>query len=151
MDDTYTLVAKAETEAPRKAVWEAWKNPEKVAKWWGPEGFNSTVEELEVRKGGKMRIVMHGPDGTDYPNVYVFDEVSYPDQLIYTNEGSKQFGLEPFQSVVDFEEVDGKTNITLKMRFTSQEEKDKHVNQFHADEGSRQLLERLGKQAKQYT
>jgi uncharacterized protein YndB with AHSA1/START domain len=92
---------------------------------------------------------MHGPDGTDYPNVYVFDEVHPTSQLIYTNEGSKTFGLEPFQSVVDIKEDDGKTRLTLKMRFVSQEEKDKHIFQFHADDGSRQILERLSEQAKE--
>lgn len=148
MDDTYTLITKVELDAPREALWRAWKDSEKVAKWWGPAGFTSAVEELDVRPGGKMRIVMHGPDGTDYPNTYVFDEVNYPDQLIYTNVGSEQFGLDPFQSVLDLEENDGTTTATLKMRFTSQEEKDKHLNQFHADEGSRQLLERLEEQAK---
>ncbi len=148
MDDTYTLITVAEIEAPREAVWKAWEDPEKIAKWWGPEGFTSTVEELDIRDGGTFRVIMHGPDGTDYPNTYVFDEVHYPSQLVYTNQGSEQFGLKPFQSVVDFEDEGQKTKVTLKMRFASQEEKNKHLNQFHADEGSRQLLERLGNQAR---
>jgi len=148
MDDSYTLITSAEIDSPRKAVWEAWNSPDKVAKWWGPDGFISTVEELELREGGKFHVVMHGPDGVDYPNVYIFDKVEKPSQLIYTNEGSKQFGLAPFQSVVDLKEDNGKTKVTLKMRFTTQEEKDKHVNQFHADVGSQQLLERLALQAK---
>jgi uncharacterized protein YndB with AHSA1/START domain len=148
MDDTYTLTAEITTDATPEQIWNAWNSPEKVAKWWGPAGFNSTVEELEVQDGGKMRITMHGPDGTDYPNVYVFDEVHATNQLIYTNQGSKAFGLEPFQSVVDIKEDAGKTTLTLKMRFVSQEEKDKHILQFHADDGSRELLERLSEQAK---
>ncbi len=149
MNDTYTLIAEVETVASPKEIWNAWNSSEKVAKWWGPAGFTSTVDELNVRTGGKMRITMHGPDGTDYPNIYVFDEVKEPSQLIYTNVGSKEFGLESFQSVVDIqEEAAGKTKLTLKMRFVSQEEKDKHVFDFHADDGSRQLLERLSEQAK---
>jgi len=147
MNDTFTLTVSVEANASREEVWKAWTDPARIAKWWGPEGFQNTVEELDVREGGKFRVVMHGLDGKDYPNTYVFDEVRRPNQLIYTNEGSDQFGLAPFQSVVDLEEVGGKTKITLKMRFTSQEEKDKHINQFHADEGSRQILERLARQA----
>ncbi len=148
MDDTYTLTAEVETDASPEQIWSAWNDSKKVAKWWGPAGFSSTVDELDVRAGGKMRITMHGPDGTDYPNTYVFDEIHQPSSLTYTNIGSEEFGLAPFQSVINLEESDGKTKVTLKMRFTSQEEKDKHVFDFHADEGSRQLLERLCEQAK---
>lgn len=148
MDDTYTLTAEIETDATPEQIWDAWNDPQKVAKWWGPANFTSTVDELEVQEGGKMRITMHGPDGTDYPNVYVFDEVHPKTQVVYTNVGSKQFGLEPFQSVVDILENEDETTLRLKMRFVSQEEKDKHVFQFHADDGSRELLERLSEQAK---
>lgn len=148
MDDTYTLTAEIETDATPEQVWSAWNDPAKVAKWWGPEGFTSTVEELEVKDGGSMRVTMHGPDGIDYPNTYVFNEIHRPHQLIYTNIGSKTFGLEPFQSVVNIDQNEGKTKLTLKMRFVSQEEKDKHVFDFHAEDGSRQLLERLSEQAK---
>lgn len=147
MNNTHILTATVETTASAQKIWSAWNNIEKVAKWWGPAGFTSTVDELDVKTGGKMRITMHGPDGTNYPNTYVFDDVHAPTQLTYTNIGSKEFGLEPFQSVVDIEEKGSKTVLALTMRFPSLEEKDKHIYQFHADEGSRQLLERLCEQA----
>ncbi len=147
MNDDYTLITTVELDATPEQLWAAWNNAEKVAKWWGPAGFTSTVEELNVQPGGAMRVVMRGPDGTVFPNVYVYDEVHQPDHLVYTNIGSKEFGLEPFQSVVDFVEHDGKTTATLKMRFANQAEKDKHVIQFHAEDGSRELLERLSEQA----
>ena len=148
MGDMYTLVTAKEMDATPERIWDAWNDPTKVAKWWGPAGVKSTVEELNVYDGGMFRVVMHGPDGVDYPNVYVFDKVDRPRQLIYTNEGSEQFGLAPFQSVVDLERAGDKTKVTLKMRFVSEEEKQKHVQQFHAIEGSRELLDRLADQAK---
>jgi hypothetical protein len=91
---------------------------------------------------------MHGPDGTDFPNLYVFDHVHELKQLIYTNAGSKEFGLAPFQSVFDMEGIGTKTKVTLKARFSSEEDKQRHVEEFHAIEGSRQLLERLEEQAR---
>jgi uncharacterized protein YndB with AHSA1/START domain len=147
MNDSYTLITTKEADTTPEKIWAAWTDPEKVSKWWGPAGFVSTVEELDVRDGGKFKVVMHGPDGVDYPNIYEFNKVDKPRQLIYTNEGSKQFGLEPFQSVVDLESIGDKTKITLKMRFVSEKEKQKHVQQFHAEDGSRELLERLIGQA----
>ena len=91
---------------------------------------------------------MHGPDGTDYPNLYVFDDVQELKRLVYTNTGSEQFGLAPFQSVFDMEDMGNRTRVTLKARFSSEEERERHVEQFHAIEGARQLLERLEEQAR---
>lgn len=93
MDDSYTLITTTEIDAPVGRVWDAWNDPVKIAQWWGPAGFHSTVRELDVREGGRFDVIMHGPDGTDYPNLYVFDRVERHRQLVYTNAGSTQFGL----------------------------------------------------------
>jgi uncharacterized protein YndB with AHSA1/START domain len=148
VDDSYTLITTRDIDAPLERVWAAWNDPQKIAKWWGPAGFRSTVEELDVRAGGRFRVLMHGPDGTDYPNLYLFDRVAEHRQLVYTNVGSEQFGLAPFQSVVDIEELGSRTRIVLTARFSSEEDRRKHVEEFHAIEGTRQLLERLEAQAK---
>ncbi len=42
-------------DAPRKMVWEAWTDPEQVAQWWGPNGFSTTIQEMDVRPGGVWR------------------------------------------------------------------------------------------------
>ena len=148
MKDAYTLVTMRDIDAPVGSVWEAWRNPGSVAKWWGPAGFHSTVRELDVRQGGRLDIVMHGPDGIDYPNVYVFDEVEEEKRLVYTNLGSGQFGLAPFQSTFVMEGVGRSTRVVLTARFTSEEDMRRHVEEFHAVEGAEQLLQRLEEQAR---
>ena len=40
---------------------------------------------MDLRPGGEWIHVMHGPDGTDYPNYTVFIEVDRPARLVYTN------------------------------------------------------------------
>jgi uncharacterized protein YndB with AHSA1/START domain len=148
MDDSHTLITTREIDASVVKVWAAWHDPNKIAKWWGPEGFRSTVKELDIRAGGRFEVIMHGPDGTDYENLYIFDHVEEHKQLIYTSAGSKQFGLAPYQSVFDLEPIGSKTRVVLKARFVSADDKRKHVEEFHAIEGSRQLLQRLEEQAK---
>ena len=49
-------------------VFAAMSDPERVARWWGPEGFRNTIHAFEFREGGQWRLTMHGPDGKDYPN-----------------------------------------------------------------------------------
>ena len=49
--------------APVEQVWQVWTNPEHIANWWGPAGFTSTIQKMEVAAGGEWRLTMVGPDG----------------------------------------------------------------------------------------
>ncbi|MGI5220727.1 SRPBCC domain-containing protein [Nocardia sp. CA-290969] len=143
-------VSRIMNATPRQ-IWAAWKDAASIARWWGPDGFSSTVNVLDLRPGGRFDVVMHGPDGTDYANLYLVDEVTPERRLRYTNQGSAEFGLAPFVSVVDIEPVttDGpssrspRTRVTLTSEFASATDYRKHVEDFHAVEGAHQLLERL--------
>jgi uncharacterized protein YndB with AHSA1/START domain len=68
-------------DAPRERVFAALADPVRIARWWGPNGFSSTIETFELRPGGRWKFVMHGPDGTDYPNENVFLEVA-PERVV---------------------------------------------------------------------
>jgi uncharacterized protein YndB with AHSA1/START domain len=61
--------------APPGQVFRAIAEPERLARWWGPNGFSSTFELFEFRPGGRWRLVLHGPDGSDYPNENLFREI----------------------------------------------------------------------------
>lgn len=39
-------------------VWAMWTTKEGLEKWWGPVGFTSVVEYLDVRVGGSFEILM---------------------------------------------------------------------------------------------
>jgi len=148
MDDTYSITITRDMDVSIDQVWNAWNNRDKIAKWWGPSGFSSTVKQLDVRDGGCFEVIMHGPDGINYPNKYVFEHVEKFKQLVYMNTGSKEFGLAPFQTIFSIERINNKTHVTLKARFLTEEDKRKHVEQFHAIEGAQQLLQRLEENAK---
>ena len=60
-----------------------WTKPEHISKWWGPEGFTNTITKMEVRPGGVWELIMHGPDGTDYPNKSIFREVLPLKKIVY--------------------------------------------------------------------
>jgi uncharacterized protein YndB with AHSA1/START domain len=64
-----------------------------VVKWWGPNGFSTTIQKMDVRPGGAWNLVMHGPDGTDDPNYSVFTEVVRSERIAYTHDGSGKGGL----------------------------------------------------------
>ena len=128
-------------DAPRDLVWSAWTDPAQVPSWFGPQGFNTTVHEMDVRPGGTWRFTMHGPDGVDYENAAVYEEVVEPERLAY-RYGPDDEGP-GFVSTITFEEQDGKTRITLRMVFGSTEERDRQVTEIGAIEGGNQTLDRL--------
>jgi len=65
---------------PQK-VFAAFKQPDRLAQWWGPKDFTNTFEQFEFKPGGRWVFVMHGPNGANYPNESVFLEIQ-PDTRI---------------------------------------------------------------------
>jgi len=68
-------------DATPEQVFSAFSQPERLARWWGPEGFFSTFETFDLRPGGSWQFVLHGPDGSNYPNVNVFQSVEPPNRV----------------------------------------------------------------------
>lgn len=130
-------------DAPKERVWEASTDPSKLVKWWGPEGFTNTFHSIEVKEGGIWDFVMHGPDGTDYHDKIVFDELVKSERISYTHSGLDSENFAKFHTVFTFEEVGGKTKITLKMTFATAEEKEKQVKIVGAIEGGNSTLKKL--------
>lgn len=131
--------------APRELVWQAMVDPQRVVQWWGPRGFTTTIEKMDVRPGGVWKHVMHGPDGTDYPNSSVFKEVVKPERIVYSHGGGKQGGPGAhFVATWSFEALGGKTRLTLHMVFPTALDRDTVVKEYGAVEGGKQTLERLG-------
>ena len=130
--------------APRELVWEAWTNPEHVVQWWGPNGFTTTIEKMDFRVGGVWKHVMHGPDGTDYPNISVFKEIVKPERIVYSHGGGKQGGPGVhFLSTWTFEALGNQTRLTMHGVFDSPADRDLVVKEYGAIEGGKQTLARL--------
>jgi uncharacterized protein YndB with AHSA1/START domain len=70
--------------APEK-VWRAWTDAQAVKKWWGPgPGEPVAVAELDVRVGGRFRIVFGGPQGTAHEVQGTYKEVVPNRKLVFT-------------------------------------------------------------------
>ena len=66
-------------------VWRAWTDPEAIRKWWGPGGNDPvSVAELDVRVGGRFRMVFGGALGTDHECAGVYKEVVPHRKLVFT-------------------------------------------------------------------
>ena len=140
------LIITRDFAAPRELVWEAWTRPEHIIHWYGPQGFTNTIEVMDVRPGGEWKHIMRGPDGAEYPNYSVFDEVVKPERIVFTHGGRRPGGpAADFQATWTFEAIaPGQTRVTIRMVFPSADARDLVVREYGAVEGARQTLERLG-------
>ena len=143
-DDPPAMIGTRVLDAPRDLVFAVWTDPKHLAKWWGPDGFSTTTSAFDLRVGGIWRFVMHGPDGRDYENRITFDEIVNPERLVYRHGGGDDVEPVRFRTTVTFEDLDGRTRVTLTGVFPSFAERDRVIREYGADKGLVLTLARLG-------
>jgi uncharacterized protein YndB with AHSA1/START domain len=104
-----------EFAAPRELVFKACTDPNHLAQWWGPKGFSNPVCEWDARPGGKIYVVMRGPDGTDYPMGGEVREVVAPERLVTVTGALDEKGAFLFEILhtMTLAERNGKTTLTM--------------------------------------
>jgi uncharacterized protein YndB with AHSA1/START domain len=104
-------------DAPRELVFKAWTDPDQVAKWFGPAGFDTPRDsvEIDLRAGGRfhLRMVKAGSE-MEYPLRYEIVEVVEPELLVLKSGPMPEVGLDHSTVTrVELREEDGKTHMTL--------------------------------------
>ena len=79
-----TLEIRRTIQAPRPRVFEAWTAPKELAKWHAPGPMTVPHADVDLRAGGKYRIVMRAPDGEEHVVHGEYRQVDRPKKLIYT-------------------------------------------------------------------
>jgi uncharacterized protein YndB with AHSA1/START domain len=107
-------------DAPAPLVFEAWTKPELFRQWWVPRSMGMTLRscELDVRTGGKYRLVF----GDDPANPMAFFgkylDVVPNQRIVWTNEES---GADGSVTTVTFEEKNGKTTLVMSELYPTKE------------------------------
>ena len=78
------LIDDREFAVPRELVFEAWTVPEHFARWFGPDGVEVPICEIDARPGGEIRFQHRFPTGELVSIKGVFDEVVAPSRLRFT-------------------------------------------------------------------
>ena len=86
---------------------------------------------------------MRGPDGTEYPNRVVYDEIAAPERIVYSLFGGVDGMPVQFQMTVTFTARGEKTELVMRHVFRSARERDAVAEKHGAVEGAKQTLTRL--------
>jgi uncharacterized protein YndB with AHSA1/START domain len=76
-----------------QAIFAAIEAPERLARWWGPDGFSNAFEVFEFHTGGRWVFDMIGPDGTRYANESVFAQIETDRQVVIDHTCAPLFRL----------------------------------------------------------
>ena len=101
-------------DAPAERVYDAWTNPEVMRRWYhcGPD-WATPEAEVDLRVGGRVRVVMRKPDGSEVELSGEYTEIDRPRRLAMTCTFSDD-PSETEQSIeLSFRETDGATTVVL--------------------------------------
>jgi len=120
MNPTHTTDSSVQTErllsATPDQVFDAFRQPDKLARWWGPAGFTNTFQQFDFTPGGRWVFTMHGPDGADYLNENIFREIRPPARIVIEHLLKPWFSL-----TVTLTPVGDQTRLGWEQKFESPE------------------------------
>jgi uncharacterized protein YndB with AHSA1/START domain len=133
----FDIVSRRSFDAPRTLLYEAFRNPNHLVHWWGPNGFTNTFHEFDLRPGGTWRFTMHGSNGVDYEIMKKFLDVVDGDHIVLEH-------VEPmhhFRLTMTFTDDGPRSELIWHMVFLEAEESDQ-LKRFLA-EANEQNFDRL--------
>lgn len=73
-------------------VFEAWTNPEKLMKWFAPDGCTIRFKELNIKEGGKFHSCISNPQYGDCWCIGQYKEVVSNSKLAFTMINADEYG-----------------------------------------------------------
>jgi len=115
-EQSRTVINSRIIEFPVGDVFDAYANPEKIVRWWGPQDFTLINESIDLREGGDWRFVLKGPDGKEYKNHQVFAKIERP-TLFVVNHVTGPI----YRGTVTFDDLGNRTRVTMYWTFDNPE------------------------------
>jgi uncharacterized protein YndB with AHSA1/START domain len=122
------IVAVREFAAPRAKVWAAYTRPEHLQQWLSTPDWPMELCEVDLRGGGTYRYRWRSPTGESFGFSGEFLEVEPPSRLVSTEAYDSAPSMTadvpdgpPAIVTLTLEEANGRTTLTLLMRYPSRE------------------------------
>ncbi|NKL33121.1 polyketide cyclase [Rhizobium leguminosarum bv. viciae] len=148
----HELVLVREFDAPREKIYKAWTDPDLLKQWFVPRPWGVAEATLDVRPGGSSVVVMHDPEGNQYPNHGVYLEIVENEKIVFTDAYTSAWAPSEkpfFTGVILLEDLGNRcTKYTAKALHWRAEDREAHEKMgFHEGWGKAadQLAELLAK------
>ncbi len=107
-------------DAPRDLVWKAYTDPAHVVKWMFANDWEAPFAETDLRPGGKFRIGMRPADHSEEGFVFegTYSEIVRPERIVQAIGDGRVMKT-------TFEDVGGKTRLTLSVEMAMSEEQER--------------------------
>jgi uncharacterized protein YndB with AHSA1/START domain len=112
-----------EFDAPRDRVFALMTDPKLIPEWWGPRSTTTTVDEMDVRAGGRWRFIARDADGTETAFRGTYREVTPPERIVQTFEWEGMPGHVSVETAT-FEDLGDRTRVVTVSIFHTAEERD---------------------------
>jgi len=83
-DSGLGLVIDRRIPGPPALVFQALTDPTLYARWMGPSGSETVVDEMDVRPGGQLKFRVRFPGGPEFSLEGTYREVDPPWRLVHT-------------------------------------------------------------------
>jgi uncharacterized protein YndB with AHSA1/START domain len=116
--------------SPPELLFALWTEPAQLIRWWAPEGYEASVNDLDTRPGGRWRVTMRRTDGGVVVTSGIYRIVEPPRRLVFTWAWEDESGARGHETevVVSFEAAPGGTRVLLlQRRFESKQARDNHT------------------------
>ena len=115
--DATELVLRHTYDAPLERVYSAWTDPEQLKRWLRPtDEIEAVLAEVDLRIGGVYRLGYQVPGvAGEHVVAGTYREIVANEKLVFTWqwESHPDFQGEETLVTVEFDEVDGQTEVTL--------------------------------------
>jgi uncharacterized protein YndB with AHSA1/START domain len=114
--------------SPPEILFALWIEPAELARWWAPDGYQALVDTLEVRPGGRWRIVLRGSSNSVAMSG-IYRIVEPPRLLVFSWAWEDAGGARGHDTevTVNFEPAPGGTRLVLEHRnFQNSQARDRH-------------------------
>lgn len=128
-------------DAPREIVWKTYTDPKLIPQWWGPRNLKTTVEQMDLKVGGKWRFVHTDSQGQQYVFFGEYREIDPPHKSVQTFEYEPFAGHVIVETMI-LEEVDGKAKMTQVSQYANIEDLEGMV-QSGMESGAVESVERM--------
>ncbi|MEV8039670.1 SRPBCC domain-containing protein [Arthrobacter sp. NPDC080082] len=127
-----SLTVIAEFDAGVERVWQIWEDPRQLERWWGPPTWPATFEKHDFVPGGEASYYMTGPAGEKARGWWRFVSLEAPHRLVFDDgfaddDGEPVAEMGTIHGVVTFEDLGGRTRMSVVSTFETQEQMEKIV------------------------